>query len=102
MDGIPGVGRGNIMPGETFTYEFVAKPFGCHLYHCHALPLKRHIHKGLYGAFIVDPDPEKHSGEEKEIAKTRNHLYPENQAINEMVIVMNGFDTNFDGDAFGR
>jgi FtsP/CotA-like multicopper oxidase with cupredoxin domain len=98
MDGIPGVGRGNILPGETFTYEFEAKPFGCHLYHCHALPLKRHIHKGLYGAFIVDPDPEKYSGEEKEIAKTRNHLYPENQAINEMVIVMNGFDTNFDGD----
>jgi len=26
-----------------------------HLYHCHATPLKKHIHKGLYGAFIVDP-----------------------------------------------
>jgi len=98
MDGVPGVGRGVINIGESFTYEFDAKPFGCHLYHCHANPLKRHIHKGLYGAFIVDPDPEKYSGEEKEIAKTRNHQYPENEAINEMVIVMNGFDTNFDGD----
>ncbi len=98
MDGIPGVGRGNIYPGETFMYEFDAKPFGCHLYHCHALPLKRHIHKGLYGAFIIDPDPEKYSGEEKEKAKTRNHQYPENEAIHEMVMVMNGFDTNFDGD----
>ncbi len=98
MDGIPGVGRGNIMPGESFTYEFEARPFGCHLYHCHALPLKRHIHKGLYGAFIVDPDPENYRGEEKEIAKTRNHQYPENADYNEMVMVMNGFDTNFDGD----
>lgn len=98
MDGISGVGRGEILPGETFTYEFDAKPFGCHLYHCHAIPLKRHVHKGLYGAFIVDPDPEKYSGEEKEIAKTRNHTYPENDSINEMVMVMNGFDTNFDGD----
>lgn len=98
MDGIPGVGRGNINPGETFVYEFEAKPFGCHLYHCHALPLKRHIHKGLYGAFIVDPDPEKYEGAEKEKAKTRNHLYPENQEFNEMVMVMNGFDTNFDGE----
>ena len=35
-------------------------PFGCHLYHCHSTPLKRHIHKGLYGAFIVNPDPAKH------------------------------------------
>ena len=98
MDGIPGVGRGNLNPGESFVYEFEAKPFGCHLYHCHALPLKRHIHKGLYGAFIIDPDPEKYTGEEKEIAKTRNHQYPENEAVNEMVMVMNGFDTNFDGD----
>jgi FtsP/CotA-like multicopper oxidase with cupredoxin domain len=98
MDGIPGVGRGLIHTGEQFTYEFEAKPFGCHLYHCHAFPLKRHVHKGLYGAFIVDPDPEKYSGEEKEIAKTRNHQYPENENVNEMVIVMNGFDTNFDGD----
>lgn len=98
MDGIPGVGRGNIMPGETFTYEFDAKPFGCHLYHCHALPLKRHVHKGLYGAFIIDPDPEKYEGEAREIAQTRNHQYPENHSINEMVMVMNGFDTNFDGD----
>lgn len=98
MDGIPNVGRGNINPGESFTYEFAAAPFGCHFYHCHALPLKRHIHKGLYGAFIVDPDPEKFSGEEREIAKSRNHQYEENKGFNEMVIVMNGFDTNFDGD----
>ena len=98
MDGIPGVGRGIINPGESFVYEFDAKPFGCHLYHCHALPLKRHIHKGLYGAFIVDPDPGKYSGEEKEVAKTRHHQYPENANVNEMVMVMNGFDTNFDGD----
>jgi FtsP/CotA-like multicopper oxidase with cupredoxin domain len=98
MDGVPGVGRGVIEPGGRFTYEMEAKPFGCHLYHCHALPLKRHIHKGLYGAFIVDPDPENYEGEEKEIAKTRNHQYPENKDYNEMVMVMNGFDTNFDGD----
>jgi FtsP/CotA-like multicopper oxidase with cupredoxin domain len=98
MDGVPNVGRGNIEPGGAFTYEFDAAPFGCHLYHCHALPLKRHIHKGLYGAFIVDPDPANFSGDEKEIAKTRNHQYDENNDFNEMVMVMNGFDTNFDGD----
>jgi len=98
MDGIPGVGRGNINPGESFVYEFTARPFGCHLYHCHAMPLKRHIHKGLYGAFIVDPDPEKYSGEERETAKTRNRAYPQSEGVNEMVMVMNAFDTNFDGD----
>ncbi|MDQ4145998.1 MAG: multicopper oxidase domain-containing protein [Actinomycetota bacterium] len=76
MDGIPGAGEA--APGETFTYDFIAEPFGTHLYHCHSLPLLQHIHRGLYGAFIIDPK------------KGR----PE---ANEMVMVMNAFDTNFDG-----
>lgn len=77
MDGVPGVGPGEIQPGGTFIYEFDAIPFGLHLYHCHALPLKRHIHKGLYGVFIIDP---------------RQGRPP----AQELVLVMNGFDTNFD------
>ena len=67
------------MPGGRFVYEFDAEPFGMHLYHCHAVPLKRHIHKGLYGVFIVDPRTAR----------------PE---ADELVMVMNGFDTNFDAD----
>lgn len=98
MDGVPGVGAGMIGPGESTIYEFDAFPFGCHLYHCHAIPLKRHIHKGLYGAFIIDPDPEKYTGREREIAQSRNHNHPQNASVHEMVMVMNGFDTNFDGD----
>ncbi|MDZ7844978.1 MAG: multicopper oxidase domain-containing protein [Anaerolineales bacterium] len=98
MDGVPGIGAGDIQPGESTVYEFDALPFGCHLYHCHSTPLKRHIHKGLYGAFVVDPDPELYTGKGREIARTRNHQYPENQAYNEMMMVMNGFDTNFDDD----
>jgi len=79
MDGVPGAGPGEIHPGQTFIYEFEADPFGCHHYHCHALPLKRHIHKGLYGAFIVDPKVGR-------------------PPAREFVMVMNAFDTNFDGD----
>ena len=75
MDGIFEV----VKPGGEFVYEFEAEPFGLHLYHCHSVPLKRHIHKGLYGTFIVDPREKR----------------PE---AREMVMVMNGFDTNFDGD----
>ena len=68
-----------VMPGQKFVYEFDAEPFGLHLYHCHALPLKRHIHKGLYGAFIVDPKGGR-------------------PPADELVMMMNGFDTNFDAD----
>jgi FtsP/CotA-like multicopper oxidase with cupredoxin domain len=76
-DGVPGVGAGNIGPGESTVYEFDATPFGLHLYHCHSTPLAEHIAKGLYGAFIIDPR------EPRETA-------------DELVMVMNGFDTNFD------
>ena len=68
-----------VEPGDTFVYEFDADPFGLHLYHCHTVPLKRHIHKGLYGAFIVDP---------------RGGRPP----ADEVVMVMNAFDTTFDAE----
>jgi manganese oxidase len=77
MDGVPGPGAGLIEPGGTTVYEFDAEPFGLHLYHCHASPLAAHITKGLYGAFIIDPKEGR----------------PE---ADELVMVMNGFDTNFD------
>lgn len=97
MDGIPGTGPGVIHPTESFTYEFDAVPFGCHLYHCHSAPLKRHIHKGLYGAFIVDPDPARHP-EQAEAARSRLLGTRENERWQEYMLCMNGFDTNFDGD----
>ncbi len=96
MDGIPGT-PGLIGPGEEFTYEFDAKPFGCHLYHCHALPLRRHMAKGMYGAFVIDPDPEKHP-EHADVARSRLFGSPENAGWQEMVMVMNAFDTNLDGE----
>ncbi len=68
-----------VAPGESFVYEFDAAPAGLQLYHCHAMPLKKHIAKGLYGTFIIDP-------------KTPR------PPAREMVMVMNGFDTNFDGE----
>ncbi|MFB6353230.1 MAG: multicopper oxidase domain-containing protein, partial [Halobacteriales archaeon] len=117
MDGIPQNGPGVLDTGESFTYEWIAQPAGLHLYHCHSLPLKEHIHRGLYGAVVVDPDPERVRARPADYvnqhpsqvtpeladdlvaeARTRNHEYPENDAVDELVIVMNSFDTNFDGD----
>ena len=95
MDGVPGAGV--IPPGAEYVYEFPALPFGCHLYHCHAVPLKRHIHKGMYGAFIVDPDPARHPGE-ADRARARLLGTAENAGWQEFVMVMNAFDTNFDDE----
>ena len=64
-------------PKGKFTYEFTAEPFGVYPYHCHMTPLEEHITHGLYGVMIIDPK------------------IPRPQA-DEMVMVMNGYDTDFD------
>jgi FtsP/CotA-like multicopper oxidase with cupredoxin domain len=79
MDGVFDLASGQVPSGGTFTYEFDAEPFGVHLYHCHTSPLAKHIAKGLYGAFIVDP----REGWDR--------------ADHELVMVMNGLDVDFDG-----
>jgi len=116
MDGTPQNGPGVLEPGDEFTYEWQAKPAGIHMYHCHALPLSEHFHRGMYGVIVVDPDPKRvrenprdyvnyHGPVTDELreelverAKSRNHEYPENEAVDETVMVMNGFDLDFDGD----
>ena len=74
MDGVFEI----VEPGDEFTYEFEARPAGFHPYHCHSTPLKKHLHKGLYGALIIDP------------AEPRREAQ-------ELVMVMNGYDTDGDG-----
>ena len=54
MDGIPDETQKPIEPGETFTYEFVAKPAGTYWYHSH-FDSDKQISVGLSGAFIIDP-----------------------------------------------
>ncbi|MBI5289499.1 MAG: multicopper oxidase domain-containing protein [Chloroflexi bacterium] len=66
-------------PGESVTYEFTAEPYGLYPYHCHTDPIDQHIARGLYGAMIVDPP------------------LPRSEAL-ELVMVMNGFDLNQDGE----
>ncbi len=54
MDGIPDETQKPIQPGETFTYEFVAKPAGTYWYHSH-FDSDKQISVGLSGAFIIEP-----------------------------------------------
>ena len=74
MDGLEPV-----LPGESFIYEIEARPAGMQLYHCHVFPLARHIHKGLYGHFIIDPKK------------------PRVPAL-ELNMIMNGYDLDLDGE----
>lgn len=67
-----------IPPGGQFTYLIEAGPAGFHPYHCHTMPLARHVAKGLYGAMIVDP-----------VGGRR--------PAHEFVLTLSGWDINDDG-----
>jgi uncharacterized cupredoxin-like copper-binding protein len=54
MDGVVDVTQKMILPGETFSYEFVAQPGGTFMYHTHHNSAFQEG-KGLYGVFMVDP-----------------------------------------------
>ena len=70
----------NIEPGKSFTYEFDAEPYGLHMYHCHTMPLAKHIAKGLFAAFIIDPKQGRPSVDK------------------ELVMIQHGWDVDFDGE----
>jgi len=74
MGGYPG---GAISPGRSFTYEFIAQPYGVYPYHCHVDPIADHINRGLYGMMIIDPRE------------------PRPQ-MTEMAMLLNGYDMDYD------
>ncbi len=52
QDGVPGIGQWLIMPGETYTYEFMLHQHGTFFYHSH-MPMQEMM--GMIGFFIVHP-----------------------------------------------
>jgi FtsP/CotA-like multicopper oxidase with cupredoxin domain len=54
MDGVPHITQDPIEPGASFTYEFVARTPGSHMYHSHHNATDQ-VGRGLLGAFIVQP-----------------------------------------------
>ena len=69
-----------VPPGMSYTYEFVAQPYGIMPYHCHSMPTSQHIHNGLYGMLIIDPKVGR-------------------PPMRELAMIMSAFDLDRDGDA---
>ena len=55
MDGVPEITQKPTLPGESFTYEFIAQNPGTHFYHCH-VQADVHVRMGLAGMFIIEPN----------------------------------------------
>lgn len=54
QDGVPFLTQPVIKPGETYVYEFVARPFGSHMYHSHHNATEQVGH-GMLGPLLVMP-----------------------------------------------
>jgi len=64
VDGVPGLTQPEVLPGETYTYDFVVPDAGTFWYHPHVRSAAQ-VGFGLYGAFVVtDPDEPADLGDE--------------------------------------
>lgn len=101
MDGVPGVTQDPIQPGETFTYEFTAKPAGTFMYHSH-FEGDVQVSAGLYAPFIIDPkEPEANPPAVDKVLMISESLVRGGQTFAPMP--MSGMEPNFftiNGKAF--
>lgn len=54
MDGVPGITQKPVQPGESFVYEFEARPSGTRWYHTHFAEHKQ-MDLGLVAPLIIEP-----------------------------------------------
>jgi nitrite reductase (NO-forming) len=45
-----------VQPGESLTFDWVARFPGVFMYHCGVPPVLHHIANGMYGAIVVEPE----------------------------------------------
>jgi hypothetical protein len=103
------VARGVFFPTWTYNGRVTGSSLRCvegdrvrvKLVNAGSYPHSIHFHSihsarmdGVPGVGISEVQP----GEEQELARRRHRLSAEKKQFNEIVMMMNGFDTNFDGE----
>jgi manganese oxidase len=83
QDGVPMVTQQPIIPGETYTYDFVAVNSGSLMYHSHHNATDQ-VGRGLLGAFIVDPKPDP-------VKADREYIWISNDQLGGFTINGHGF-----------
>ena len=85
MDGVPFLTQPVIKPGETFVYDFVARPFGSHMYHSHHNATEQ-VGRGMLGPLLVMP-----KGASVDPAYDKDELFIFNDQLGGLTINGKGF-----------
>ena len=85
MDGVPFITQPVIKPGETFVYDFIARPFGSHMYHSHHNATEQ-VGRGMLGPLLVMP-----KGRSVDPAYDKDELFIFNDQLGGLTINGKGF-----------
>jgi len=83
QDGVVFVNQKPIVPGESFSYEFVARPAGSMMYHSHHNAADQ-VGRGLLGPVIIEP-------KEPTVTYDREYIWVSNDTLGGFTINGHGF-----------
>jgi copper-containing nitrite reductase len=71
-----------VHPGQSFTFDFVARFPGVFMYHCGTQPVLMHLANGMYGAIVVEPAaPLKPLPAAREYVLVSSEFYPGDKPV---------------------
>ncbi|HEX7049535.1 MAG TPA: multicopper oxidase domain-containing protein [Longimicrobiales bacterium] len=70
------------MPGDSLSFEFIARDPGAYLVHCGTPPVLMHMMQGMYMAFIVDPKEGWGTDADREFVLVQSEFYAADDAKN--------------------
>lgn len=73
-------------PGDSISFEFVARDPGAYMVHCGTPPVTMHIMQGMYFAIIVDPKSGWGTKADKEFVLVQSEFYTKKDSITGAVI----------------
>ena len=95
------------MPGDTISFEFVARDPGAYMVHCGTPPVTMHIMQGMYFAIIVDPRGGWGTKADKEFVIVQSEFYAREDSATHQhspdwaaAMAKNASQVTFNGRAF--
>ncbi len=71
-----------VLPGQSLTFDWVARFPGVFMYHCGVPPVLHHIANGMYGAIVVEPaDPLPELEPAREYVLVSSEFYPADEPV---------------------